>query len=116
MNARATAKYVRISSRKVARYGREVRNMPYREAYAVLNVTPARGARELGRVLQSAYSNLLAKSGNIDEDTVSIDEIIVNEGPTMKRWRPRARGRADRILKRTCHISVKLSGQEIEKK
>jgi large subunit ribosomal protein L22 len=115
MQARAIAKYVRVSGRKVARYGREVARLPYREAYAALNVTPARGARELGRVLQSAYANLMARSKNIDESTVSVDEIIVNQGPTLKRWRPRARGRADRILKRTCHISVTVSGREIQK-
>ncbi len=115
MQARAIAKYVRISGRKVARYGREVKHLPYRDAYASLNVTPARGARELGRVMQSAYANLMTRGKNIDEETVSIDEIIVNEGPTLKRWRPRARGRADRILKRTCHISVTVSGREIQK-
>jgi large subunit ribosomal protein L22 len=115
MVARASANYVRVSGRKVSRYGREVKALPYREARALLNETPARGAQVLSRVLQSAFSNLMANNKNIDEDSVAIEQIIVNEGPTMKRWKPRARGRADRVLKRTCHVSVVVSGEEIKK-
>jgi len=115
MVARAIAKYMRISSRKVSQYGRAVARMNYKEARAVLTLQPARGARMLADVLKSAVSNLTAQSKNIDEDNVKIEEIIVNEGPTLKRWHPRARGRADRVRKRTCHISVVVSGEEITK-
>jgi len=115
MVARAVAKYIKISGRKVNRYTREVKHLPYREAKAVLTLSPARGAKLLARVLQSAFSNLMANNKNIDEETVRIQEIVVNEGPTLKRWHPRARGRADRIRKRTCHISVVVSGEEIKK-
>lgn len=115
MVAHAVAKYVRISGRKVNKYGRAVKNLRWREANAALKLEPARGARILSGVVQSAVANLMAKSKNIDEDTVVIQEITVNEGPTLKRWKPRARGRADRINKCTCHISVIVSGEEITK-
>jgi large subunit ribosomal protein L22 len=115
MQARATAKYVKISPGKVSRFGRVVKNMTYRKAKAVLELASAKGARELAAVAQSAVSNLLANNKNIDEDAVIIEDVGVNEGPTMKRMKPRARGRADRQLKRTCHISVIVSGEEIKK-
>jgi large subunit ribosomal protein L22 len=115
MVARASANYVRVSRRKVSRYGRAVKSMSYREARAVLNESQARGARVLSRVLQSAFSNLMANNKNIDEDTVAIQQIVVNEGPTMKRWKPRAWGWEDRILKRTGHVSVVVSGEQIKK-
>ena len=115
MVAQAIAKYVRVSPRKVNKYSRAIKDMPYREAYAALGIVTSRGARALRKVIHSAVSNLMAKSNNIDEDTIQIESIIVNEGPTLKRWIPRARGRADRIRKRTCHIKVVVSGKEIEK-
>ncbi len=115
MVAQAIAKYIRVSPRKVNKYCKAVKNLPYKEAYAALGVVTSRGAKALRKVIQSAVSNLIAKSNNIDEDTIRIENIIVNEGPTLKRWIPRARGRADRIRKRTCHIKVVVSGSEIEK-
>ncbi len=115
MVARAVSKYIRISGRKVNKYGSTVRKLSYKEARAALSHTPAHGAKVLGSVIQSAVSNLMAKSKNIDEDTIMIEKVIVNEGPTLKRWKPRARGRADRIRKRTCHISIEVSGDEIQK-
>ncbi|MBN2324401.1 MAG: 50S ribosomal protein L22 [Spirochaetes bacterium] len=115
MQARAVAKYVKISPGKVSRFGRIVKHMPYQKAKAVLELASAKGARELAAVAQSAVSNLIANNKNIDEDAVIIEDVGVNGGPTMKRMRPRARGRADRQLKRTCHISVVVSGEEIKK-
>jgi large subunit ribosomal protein L22 len=115
MNAKAVAKYVRISGRKVNKYRGAIQELPYREAKAALSLSTASGARVLYKVIQSAVSNLTTKSKNIDEDTISIDSITVDEGPTLKRWRPRARGRADRIRKRSCHIAVTVSGEEIKK-
>jgi large subunit ribosomal protein L22 len=113
MVARAIAKYVRISGRKVIKYSRIVKTLRWREANAVLTLDPSRGARILNGVVQSAVSNLIAKSKDIDEESVTVEDVIVNEGPTLKRWKPRARGRADRINKRTCHITVTVSGEEI---
>ena len=115
MQARAIAKYVKISPGKVSRFGRVVKRMPYQQAKAVLELASAKGARALASVAQSAVSNLLANNKNIDEEAVIIESVAVDEGPTMKRMRPRARGRADRRLKRSCHISVVVSGEEIKK-
>ena len=115
MVAQAIAKYVRVSPRKVNKYSRVVKEMQYREADAALGIVTARGARLLKKVIKSAVSNLMEKAKNIDEESIKIESIIVNEGPTLKRWLPRARGRADRIRKRTCHIKVTVSGSEIEK-
>jgi len=115
MVAMAIAKYVRISGRKVNKYGRAIKSLSYKEAKASLNLTSSKGAKVLCNVLKSAASNLIAKSKNIDEDTISIKEIRVDEGPTLKRWMPRARGRADRIRKRTCNVSVVVTGEEIKK-
>ena len=115
MQARAIAKYVKISSGKVSRYSREVKNMPYQQAKAVLLLASAKGAKALADVVQSAVANLMAQSKNIDEEGIIIENIGVDQGPTLKRWTPRARGRADRRLKRTCHISVVVSGEEIKK-
>jgi len=115
MLAQASARYVRVSSRKVNRYGMAVKNKPYREAAVALSITSSRGARILKNVIQSAVSNLMAKAKNIDEETIKIENVVVNQGPTLKRWLPRARGRADRIRKRTCHVMVTVSGKEIEK-
>jgi len=115
MVAQAIAKYIRVSPRKVNRYSRVVKDMKYKEAYAALGVVTAKGAMVLRRVVKSAVSNLMEKAKNIDEESIKIENIIVNEGPTLKRWMPRARGRADRIRKRTCHIKVTVSGLEIKK-
>jgi large subunit ribosomal protein L22 len=115
MDARAIAKYVRISGRKVNKYGKSVKSLRWPEAGAALMLDTSRGARVLYGVMQSAVANLIAKNKNIDEENVMIDKITVDEGPTLKRWRPRARGRADRIRKRTCHIEVTVSGDEIKK-
>lgn len=115
MIARAVEKYIRISGRKVNKYGRAVKNLPYKQVKAALTLTTASGARALQGAIQSAVSNLMANNKNVDEDTIRIENIRVDEGPTLKRWRPRARGRADRIRKRTCHISVTVSGEEIKK-
>ncbi len=115
MEARAVSRYVRISGRKVNKYGRAVNKMRYKEAKAALTLTPARGARVVYSVLQSAVANLLSNNKNVDEDSIRIARITVNEGPTLRRWLPRARGRADRIRKRTCHISVVVSGEEVKK-
>ncbi len=115
MVARAIARYVRISARKVNKYSRAIKNISYKEAKAVLNLTPAKGATVLYRVIQSAVSNLMVNNKNIDEDGIQIEDIGISEGPTLKRLVPRARGRADRKRKRTCHISVVVSGEEVKK-
>jgi large subunit ribosomal protein L22 len=115
MKARAVAKYVKISPGKVNRYSRIVKRMPYQQAKAILLFASAKGAKVLADVVKSAVSNLMTSNKNIDEEGIIVEHINVDEGPTLKRWTPRARGRADRRRKRTCHIAVVVSGEEIKK-
>jgi len=104
----AHAKYLRMSPYKVRRIADEVRRKPYTDAIAVLEALPHKGARLLKKVIQSAAANALYANKNLDEDGLYIRELQVNEGTRMKRIWPRARGRADRLLKRSCHISVTM--------
>ncbi len=104
----AHARYIRISPYKVRRIADKVRKKPYGDAIALLETLPHKGARLLKKVIQSAAANALYNNKNLDEELLYIRELEVNEGARMKRIWPRARGRADRLVKRTCHISVAL--------
>jgi large subunit ribosomal protein L22 len=105
---RAQAKYVRMSPRKARLVAEHIRGRSVPEARAVLAFTAREAAGELEKVLESAVSNAEANHG-IAEDRLYISAAYADGGPTMKRWRPRARGRVARIKKRTCHITVVLS-------
>jgi large subunit ribosomal protein L22 len=104
----AHARYVRMSPYKVRRIADKVRKKPYGDAIALLENLPHKGARLLRKVIQSAAANALYTNKNLDEELLYIRDLQVNEGVRMKRIWPRARGRADRLIKRTCHISVAL--------
>jgi large subunit ribosomal protein L22 len=104
----AHARYLRISPYKVRRIAEQVRKKPYTDAVALLEALPHKGARLLRKVIQSAAANALANNKNLDEDVLYVRELLVDEGARFKRVWPRARGRADRLLKRTCHISVTM--------
>jgi large subunit ribosomal protein L22 len=104
----AHAKYLHMSPYKVRRIADEVRRKPYTDAIAVLEALPHKGARLLKKVIQSAAANALYANKNLDEDVLYIRDLQVNEGARMKRVWARARGRADRLIKRSCHISVTM--------
>ena len=104
----AHARYVRMSPFKVRRIADKVRKKPYGDAIALLETLPHKGARLLKKVIQSAAANALYTNKNLDEELLYVRDLQVNEGARMKRIWPRARGRADRLIKRTCHISVAL--------
>jgi len=104
----AHARYLRASAFKVRRVADKVRKKPYSDAIALLEALPHKGARLLAKVIQSAAANALYNNKNLDEGMLYVRDLQVNEGMRMKRIWPRARGRADRLLKRTCHISVVL--------
>src|SRR5713101_3160927 len=104
---RAEAKWVRISPRKARLVVEHIRGRSVPEARTVLAFTPRAAAREIEKVLHSAVSNAEANHGLVGDDLV-VSAAYVDEGPTMKRWRARARGRVARIRKRTCHITVRL--------
>lgn len=104
---KAIARYVRIAPRKARLVADEIRGKSYPEAIALLQFTNKRAAQIVGDVIQSAGANAEHNDG-FDADDLFIREIRVDEGPTIKRYRARAMGRATEIKKRTSHISVKL--------
>ena len=109
---RAVAKWVRMSPRKARLVTEHIRGRSVPEARTVLAFTPRAAAREIEKVLRSAVANAEANH-NLDGDDLFVSSAYVDEGPVMKRWRPRARGRAARIIKPTCHITVVLAGRDV---
>jgi large subunit ribosomal protein L22 len=105
---RSTAKWVRISPRKARLVTDHIRGRSVPEARTVLAFTTRAAAREIEKVLKSAVANAEANHGLFGDD-LQVSAAYVDEGPTIKRWRPRARGRAAQIRKRTCHITIKLA-------
>ena len=110
---RATAKFVRISPRKVRLVADQVRGRHIDDARALLAFSPRAAALEVSKVIESAAANAEANHDLIGDEMI-VREIRVDEGPTIKRFRPRAMGRATPINKRTCHISVALVPEEEE--
>jgi large subunit ribosomal protein L22 len=108
MEVRAIAKRLSISAQKVRLVADQVRGKPVADALDILNFSTKKGAVLVKKTLESAIANAEHNDG-ADVDDLRISEIFVNEGMTMKRIRPRAKGRADRILKRSCHITVTVS-------
>jgi len=105
MKARATAKYMRVSPRKTRLVARNIKGKPVEEALNILKFTPKKSADVLTKVLHSAVANAEQLPG-VDIDSLFVHEVIVNEGPSWKRFMARAMGRANRIIKRTSHITV----------
>ena len=103
---RADVPFQRVSATKVRRIADNVRRKPYVEAIALLDVLPHKGARLLRKLIQSAAANALAQNKNLDEGMLYVKELLIDVGPSMKRMWARGRGRADRLIKRSCHISV----------
>ena len=104
---RAEAKWVRLSPRKARLVAEHIRGRSVPEARTVLAFTQRAAAREIEKVLRSAVANAEANHG-LNGDSLVVSAAYVDEGPVMKRWRARARGRVARIKKPTCHITVKL--------
>jgi large subunit ribosomal protein L22 len=104
---RAAAKYMRITPRKARLVVEHIRGRSVPEARTVLAFTERAAAREIEKLLKSAVANAEANHNLIGDDLV-VKTVYVDEGPMIKRWRPRARGRAARIRKRTCHITLTL--------
>ena len=107
MEARATLRYTLISPQKTRLVVDQVRGKPIGEALKILKFMGKKRAHVVEKVLNSAVANAL-NTGVIDVDNLYVKSIVVNEGPTLKRFRPGAMGRATRIRKRTSHISVVL--------
>lgn len=111
MEARAQARYVRVTPRKARRVVDLIRGLPAAEAQAVLAFAPQAASDPVGKVLASAIANAEA-TGHADREALVVSRAWVDEGPTLKRFRPRAQGRAYRINKRTSHITVIIAEEE----
>jgi large subunit ribosomal protein L22 len=110
MTVRAQAKWVRMSARKARLVLDHIRGRTVPEARTILAFTPRAAATEIEKVLRSAVANAEANHG-LDGDDLIVHAAFADEGPTLKRWKPRARGRVNRIRKRTCHVTLVLVEQ-----
>jgi large subunit ribosomal protein L22 len=104
---RAQAKWLRIAPRKARLVVEHIRGRSVPEARTVLAFTPRAAAREIEKVLASAVANAETNHGLVGDELV-VAAAYVDEGPTIKRWRARARGRVARIKKHTCHVTIRL--------
>jgi large subunit ribosomal protein L22 len=107
MEIKAIAKYIRVSPRKIRLLMQEVKGKKVEEALHLLTFAPQRGAPILRKLVNSAIANA-SQNPDIDVDSLFIKHIFADEGPTLKRFRPRAMGRATRIRKRSSHLTIIL--------
>jgi large subunit ribosomal protein L22 len=105
----ATAKFVKVTPRKARLVADHIRGRSVPEARTILAFMPRAAARDLEKVLRSAVANAESNPNlRWNGDDLMVSAVYVDEGPTLKRWQQRARGRVSQILKRTCHITIKL--------
>ncbi|WP_071431566.1 50S ribosomal protein L22 [Angelakisella massiliensis] len=113
MEARAYLRHARISPRKVQIVLDQIRNKPVEEALAILKYTPKAACEPLEKLLRSAIANgVNDPAKNMDRNSMYVAECFVCPGPTLKRIRPRARGRAFHVLKRTSHVTMVVRDKE----
>ena len=105
MEARAVARYIRVSPRKVRLIMDQIRGRKVEEALHLLAFSPQKGSAILKKLVDSAVANA-AENNKADVDKLFIKKIFADQGPTLKRFQPRSMGRANRILKRTSHLTV----------
>jgi large subunit ribosomal protein L22 len=106
MEYKAFSKFLMVSPHKVRPVADLIRRKPYTEAMNILSNMPHKGARLIGKTTKSAAHNALSVNKQLEEDMLYVKEIKIDDGPRLKRVWCRARGRADMLLKRMCHISV----------
>jgi len=111
MEARARHQYARVSPTKVRPMARLINQMPLPRALDTLRVSNQRAARLLEKIVKSAWANAIESGGRLSEEDFHVASARVDEGPTLRRWRPGDRGRTRPIKKRSCHIIVVLSDQ-----
>ena len=111
MEAKAHLRYARISPRKVQIVLDLIRNQPLKQALAILKYTPKAASDLLYKLVESAAANAEANH-NMDKSNLYVAQCFVTQGPTLKRVRPRAQGRAFKILKRSSHITVVVKEKE----
>lgn len=111
MEVKAVLRYIRISSQKTRLVIDMIRGMDVSKAKVVLDFTSKKAAKIVKKVLSSAVANAIENHG-MKKENLYISKIYVDQGPTLKRMKPRARGRADKIKKRTSHITIYISQRE----
>jgi large subunit ribosomal protein L22 len=111
MQARAIQRYARISPRKCGQVLELIRGQSVEQAQTTLQFTPKLGARIVQKVLKSAVANAL-QAGKVRMEELIVKQAVANAGPTMKRWMPRAQGRATPVLKRMSHVEVIVATRE----
>ena len=110
---KAAAQYLRVTPRKARLVVEHIRGRSVTDARTILAFTPRAAAREVEKVLASAVANAEANHNLLGDDLI-VSAAYVDEGPTIKRWRARARGRTSRIMKRTCHVTLRLTPVETD--
>ena len=111
-NSQAIGKYLKVSTHKARKVLEQIKGKKYNEAILLLEFMPYKACKHINKILKSAYSNIKNKQNeNINNDQLIIKNAIANSGPTMKRFQPRAQGRAFPIRKPTCHITIQIEIQ-----
>jgi large subunit ribosomal protein L22 len=110
MQVRSVAKYVRLSAQKCRLVADQIRSLPVEQALEILSFSNKKGAVPMKKVLDSAIANAEHNEG-ADIDELWVSQVMVDEAPTIKRYRARAKGRGTRILKRNCHITLSVSDE-----
>lgn len=113
MEAKAIARYIRVTPRKTNQVLAMIRGKRVDQATELLDFTPKHVARVIGKVLKSAVANAVAAEGKINVEQLRVKHATAGAGPTLKRFLPRAQGRATPILKRTCHITIVVEGEAL---
>jgi large subunit ribosomal protein L22 len=112
MQASASLRYERIAPRKVRVIAKLIRGKNVDQAVNLLMFSPGKAAQVLKKLLISAIANAEDKSkGSVDTDALVVRDVAVDQGPTLKRWKPRAMGRATRINKRTSHVTITVDDE-----
>ena len=115
MEVTSTTKFVRLSPKKARDVAREIQGLPVSNALDILTFTPKKAAFLIAKTLKTAIADA-ENNFSLDTNSLVIKEAVIGAGPTMRRFKPRAKGSAGAILKRTSHISITLVGAAPEKK
>jgi large subunit ribosomal protein L22 len=115
MEVKSTTKFVRLSPKKARDVAREIQGLAVSSALDILTFTPKKAAQLIGKTLKTAIADA-ENNFSLDAGSLVIKEAVIGAGPTLRRFKPRAKGSAGAILKRTSHISITLVGSAPEKK
>ena len=115
MEVKSTTKYVRLSPKKARDVAREIQGLPVSSALNILTFTPKKAAQLIGKTLKTAIADA-ENNFSLDVGTLVIKEAVIGSAPTQRRFKPRAKGSAGPILRRSSHISITLVGAAVEKK